>query len=441
MPNSNQQHIAASSSSFSSSDQTAWQERSRQVISTVVESLKKNKSFFELLTYLGEERNRIARDLGHFHKEKGNDKPFGCFSSSRMQHGEGANSAPPVAQKMLLEYLNKGKLKKIKKSWRENRYLYAISEPYLIPFNIPATAGFVEKYHDETRRSMEESMLNEIKRAFDKTSELPPLSELSIKSTSPLEFNLDYPAFSSKDLVIHYIFAQKYYTNLLNWDEGKGLDDFLENAAKLSYLLAHRLPFQRGTSSIVEWMIKGIAEYKGLKNFPMKVYENIEGEELNWSWRALIEPDIKDYIQWYSLQAKQLGLTLADASAEQSQAASSSTRSSHSRFFKSSQGDSVTRMKELLLKGLVGDDNETIPTHLKEILEKSDLPSMFFMAKAILDSPQITEHDDFKSNADYKKVYKMLAKYYRDSKLSAREAVNELEAMQLNPGGKGCIIM
>lgn len=437
MPNTNEK-AASSSASSSLSKQERWEEFSEKTTSNLAKMMKKRPSFTDVLTYLAEQRSAIANELGHLHKTKngeGTSAPFGRFSNSRMFHYETATSAPQVAKTKLLEYLKNGKLKQIRTSWRGNKYKFPIPEPYvLVPSDLSTIVQFVRYNHDVRRANLDERTKRQ--KFMDPVSE-SPLSELRIVNESPLEFTLEYPLFTSVDLIMHYAIAVEYYNNLLNWNEEKGLDNFLENSAKLSYFLAHRLPIERGTSAIVEWMIKGIAQFKGLENFPAKVYETIDGEALNWSWRALIEPDINNYIQWYSSNAKQMGLSLPESTAA---ASSSSSRPSQAGLFSHPPAsNSLTRMKKLLIRRLLGD--EKIPKHLQYLLETNSLSEMFRTAENILDSPQIRDHEDYTCNPNFETAYQMLCKYRREPHLSATNVVDEFEHLELKPNDKGCSIM
>lgn len=110
-----------------------------------------------------------------------------------------------------------------------------------------------------------------------------------------LEMRLEYPRNEMYGAFHHFTFLEKCFQNLMAWKAGDPLEDFISTSAKLIYMLVHRYPFRRGTSSIAEWVIQGVGRFKGI-TFPDKFHEPNE----DWRWRALMQPDCNEFAKWFT---------------------------------------------------------------------------------------------------------------------------------------------
>lgn len=73
---------------------------------------------------------------------------------------------------------------------------------------------------------------------------------------------------------------------------------FLEGVGRLSHLLVHILPVDRGNSAIIEMFIKALAKEKGIELGPFN-YE----EHIGWDFKALLTPNREEYAKWYAEHA------------------------------------------------------------------------------------------------------------------------------------------
>lgn len=352
---------------LSQGDQNKWSEFSKAMIQKVSHLINEKKSFIEILELLAHERNMIAKELGHIHESSKSSKEFGEFATTYRINYETHSSAPEKAKELIVKNLN---LKENYSSEKE------ISYTFLLPtgkVNEPSKstmyklAKFIDAHHDQGALQR----LGSYGKYFDDDLKYKPLSQIEITKydASTLEFVLRYPTYSKYDLIVHYAYAEELFQSLISWDDSQNLDFFLENAAKLSYLMAHRLPVNRGTSSIVEWIIKGIAKNKGLQNFPNVVSD----DEISWSWRALVEPDIQDYMSWYKKNTK--GVVKKSHNEEPKDKKHPETLPHHSQSSFFNQNSKILPPLEQLKRTLKDNfcSQGTGPKHVLQILESNSL--------------------------------------------------------------------
>lgn len=87
--------------------------------------------------------------------------------------------------------------------------------------------------------------------------------------------------------------ADLIFQQCINWQPEDGHEAFLINIAKLCHFFAIFQPILSGNSAIVEWMIRGIAENKGLELGPFN------WGELGWDLKAFVTPNVDDYVEWF----------------------------------------------------------------------------------------------------------------------------------------------
>lgn len=124
------------------------------------------------------------------------------------------------------------------------------------------------------------------------------INDTSISNASihnGLEMTLEYPKNKMDSAFHHFTFLEKCFQKLIAWKADEPLEEFISTSAKLIYMLVHRLPFRRGTSSIAEWVIQGVGRFKGI-TFPDKFHEPSE----DWRWRALMQPDCNEFAKWFT---------------------------------------------------------------------------------------------------------------------------------------------
>ncbi|HAT1919909.1 TPA: hypothetical protein NR353_003276 [Legionella pneumophila] len=117
-----------------------------------------------------------------------------------------------------------------------------------------------------------------------------------VRNKSVIE--LSYPLVNKDKIKGDLLLADKYYSEMEHACDEKSVQTFLENAGRLSHLLAHVLPVKLGNASCVELLIKGLAESKGLDLGPFSYKEKI-----GWDWKALTTASREEYASWYAQNA------------------------------------------------------------------------------------------------------------------------------------------
>lgn len=113
-----------------------------------------------------------------------------------------------------------------------------------------------------------------------------------------LRINVTYPNLSNKDHLDLYANTveganiHKTFQELVDWDKGN-IDEFYMNLARLSYCMYRLVPFTRGTASITDWLIRGIAKYHGIELGYRK------SNPLSADFEAFLTPDLEKYVQWF----------------------------------------------------------------------------------------------------------------------------------------------
>lgn len=141
----------------------------------------------------------------------------------------------------------------------------------------------------------------------------PAFDEQNINYTSKLstitlyDFNqtkanniivIEYTSLNKHQLPGDYLLADQYFNACRNWKQEDGIEIFLMNAGCLCHLLAHLLPVMLGNAAITEWMVRALAENKGIELGPFNYKEGI-----SWDIKALLTPDREEYAAWYAKNA------------------------------------------------------------------------------------------------------------------------------------------
>jgi hypothetical protein len=110
-------------------------------------------------------------------------------------------------------------------------------------------------------------------------------------------FNLirvEYTPVDIQNMVGNYLIIDKYYKAMLSWKREDGADKFFQQAAKLAYITAHLMLVKHGNAAIIEWLFRGVAYKHGIKlgHFNYK-------EGISWDFKAILTPNINDYIKWF----------------------------------------------------------------------------------------------------------------------------------------------
>ena len=106
---------------------------------------------------------------------------------------------------------------------------------------------------------------------------------------------LTYADINKHSLRGDFLLADKYLYDMEQAADNENVNEFLENAGRLSHLLAHLLLIRLGNASSVELLIKGVAKSRGLDlgHFSFK-------DKIGWDWMALTTPNREEYAKWYA---------------------------------------------------------------------------------------------------------------------------------------------
>lgn len=158
--------------------------------------------------------------------------------------------------------------------------------------------------------------LMKIQRVENDTFNAFPMTETEY--TGPITYYY-YPEFNPLYKQDSFAIAQKYYDECFSWSpdvnksDKKNIQDFLEKAGYFSYILAHQMPVKRGNSSILELIVKNLANQKGII-LPL----NFKNNNIGWDFKAFTTPSIKQYATWYAENVYELNdITLNEKYSEQ----------------------------------------------------------------------------------------------------------------------------
>ncbi len=95
--------------------------------------------------------------------------------------------------------------------------------------------------------------------------------------------------------------ANRYYKAMMACDTSKpnGREEFLKYMGRLSHLITHILPLQRGTGAVLGWLMRGAANIKHITLGEFDFYST----GLSWDFKALLTPNREDYAEWFCKSA------------------------------------------------------------------------------------------------------------------------------------------
>lgn len=281
-------------------EQAAWNEFSKSVITDIATS---DNSHFKACFYeLANIRKAIAEKLqqynpqtkenkfGSFREENSDTFNMECFFPS--ESGPWKTQGILVNQKVteLFELEQKIISKNVKPA-KNNHYdlavlahiaecvLYDYCDYESINNRILATSWYIQVPYGqgETRTK---------------------ISRISCAKNSFASFVLlSYDPVKKSNFEKMYIHLDHHWQKLNQWTSHDGIEAFLRTAGKIAYILTHTMPLNRGTSSIIDWMIRGQAEKHDIM---LGQYHN-KSDTLCWPLMALINAamDLDQYAQWY----------------------------------------------------------------------------------------------------------------------------------------------
>lgn len=112
---------------------------------------------------------------------------------------------------------------------------------------------------------------------------------------------LDYDYVNKHSIQRTYAVLDVLWQKLSNIEPCNDHSEFLKTAGKICYIMAHVLPLKRGTSAVVDWMIRGQAEKNGIILGQYSQDKN----ELSWPIKALVSAGmgLEEYANWYKNNA------------------------------------------------------------------------------------------------------------------------------------------
>ena len=269
-------------------DQSIWDTRSKLIIESIAKNIKRNYLYLpDLLEHLAKERNRLA--VLQYDKDAA---LFGSFCTENMRGTECIKNGDTVRNEVLpiVEEL-------FKHAEIDDRGTSEINLKN--PFKHLFPKDDLQKKREKAiwasdvlhknaigRGSAYKTLINDYEYGFNsRLSRLIKFKDGTI--------GLIYRDFNKYNVVGDYFSAQALYDDLLAWTPSNSIDDFLTYAAKFSYFMTHCFFVRRGTASITEWIIRGVALHHGI------ILSDFKEDTIGWPWRALTTPNINDYITWY----------------------------------------------------------------------------------------------------------------------------------------------
>jgi len=279
--------MKAASKHYKDADQDLWLNKSKLIIQHISQELKNKYIYFpDLLQYLAIERRQLAELLKD---EKAN--LFGSFCIETIVGSEA----------ILNDIVNREEVIPIVESLLKQGEI--TEHGVNLTFKNPFKYLFPESDHRKKREKAIWASDTLHKNNFGLGNAYHTLLEnykygyndhlSKIFKNDDGHIGLMYRNYNKYNLVGDYFAAQALYDDLLNWNPKSDIDLFMASAAKFSYLMTHGFFVHRGMAAITEWIIRGIASHHGLQ------LGDFHEDTVGWPWRALITPNLEDYIRWF----------------------------------------------------------------------------------------------------------------------------------------------
>jgi len=295
-PDTHQSYIADSRNS-----QVLWIEKSQQTIQDYIDHLATFTDFKSAYAFLAQKRHHIALELRQ-RNEEGRTDYFGAFrqegdhfrhtvySGDREQFWKWQKTKIFELAYKLIEPAKNSMIQDRKTGYvYEDEHLGCLKELVSIDDNQATYYCVMIKFpHDKAFiSSIEQLHLLSTVELFD-FQENKKLNMIRIEYTPVNSITSDH----------HYQLLNHLYNLLLGWNQRARIDDFLTIAGKMAFMLSHFLPVKRGNASITEWMLRAIAFNKGIK---LGYFNHAEG--ISWDFKAILTPDLQEYIKWFRSSA------------------------------------------------------------------------------------------------------------------------------------------
>jgi hypothetical protein len=272
-------------------------QNSEKIIREFIQKLSSFKNFYDAYAFLAHRRHDVAVLL-HHKSDEGKTNYYGAFRKEddhfRQNISAGDGEQFWKWQKKKIFELTRELVSPIKnvnindsnpRFFFENEYKTCLKEMVTVD-NMKAD------YYCVTIKLMhDEEFANVI---HENTLSTIELYEFFERPNSDL-IRIEYTPVNNETMKEYYKILDIYYKNCLNWCMDDSIEEYLNNAARLSFLLAHILPIRQGNSAVVEWMLRAIAFRNGLD---MGFFNH--AENISWDFKAVLTPNLKDYIHWYT---------------------------------------------------------------------------------------------------------------------------------------------
>lgn len=282
--------------SYSEETQLHWKQKSEEAIRGFLKNLPEFNSFLDAYAYLADKRHEYATELKQ-KSDEGRTEYYGSFRN------EGDHSRRSITFGDGEQFWK----------WQKNK-IFELTQQLLAPLDAAGVTNHSGHFENELISGIKERVEVEDKPAtyYSATIKFPKqdfacedvihsdnLAHIELYDfDANKKFNLiriEYVPVDNRYIAGNYQIANHFYQALFAWKSTDGLNAFLENAAKLAYLIAHLMPVKEGNAAITEWMLRGIAFYKGIK---LGHFNHDEG--ISWDFKALLTPNVKDYVEWFT---------------------------------------------------------------------------------------------------------------------------------------------
>ncbi len=283
-------------------NQIIWKQKSEETIREFIANLPSFKIFREAYAFLADKRHSIAVEL----KQRPNDykKRIDLYGVFRQEEDHYRQSVTAGDGEQYWKWQKKKifeltyKLIEPVKSIRifqtqpgylyENHFMTCLKEKVVVDDKYATYYCISIKFPNDERP-------NESLSYSHKLSQIE-LFDFEINKRFNL-IRVEYTPIDSDKMEGNYFIANKYFQAMLNWKKEEGMEKFMIYAAKFAYFTAHYLIVKHGNSSMIEWMLRAIAFrngiYLGRFNF---------SDGISWDFKALLTPDINEYIKWFCEQ-------------------------------------------------------------------------------------------------------------------------------------------
>lgn len=261
---------------YTKSNQVRWNQFSQETVSMLAQKLKKPQrpKAKDLMLFLGGRRGEIAKELNHGESKEG----FGILRSTD-------------------EYKNIILHEKIASHSGFRKY-YQPALDLITPY---FTDENDEDYDDNKQKSF---AIDQCIRTYPHSRpahryRFVPCQELRISyDNQAQEIFVIYPKITHELEDKFFNKLDEYIDQLMAWKPEDGIEAFLKIAAYIAYESYRFLPFRYGTSAITNWLVRGIAEAKG-------IYLGSEKKEVDLplDFRSFFTLEKEKYAEWYCKNA------------------------------------------------------------------------------------------------------------------------------------------